>query len=148
MTDPDPVAPAQPTLDPSRTWSAPRTQLSFDKSAQVRPCSSQVIEPEEIILPPVLEELPDDIFTPVPSPRPGGAVSTTAMAPLSTTDTVPSTTYTAPDTDGGADDHQGRKRTVNTYDTSYSQVHRTAIVGPSNYPKQPNRPHPLAVSRA
>ena len=120
MTDPGPVAPAQPTLEPSRTRSAPRTQLSFDKSAQVCPCSSQVIEPEEIVLPPVLEELPDDIFTPLPSPQPGGATSTTATAPSSTTDTVPSMTDTAPDTDGGAEDCQRRKRTVNTSDTSYS----------------------------
>ena len=51
MTDPDPAAPAKPALGPSRTWSAPRTQFSFDKSAQVRPYSSQVIEPEESILP-------------------------------------------------------------------------------------------------
>ena len=37
MTDQGPVAPTQLALDPSGTWSAPRTQHSFDKSAQVRP---------------------------------------------------------------------------------------------------------------
>ena len=148
MTDPDPVAHAQPTLDPLRKWSAPPTQLSLDKSAQVCPCSSQVVEPEEVVLPRVLEELPDDVFTPLLSPQPGGAASTTATGPSSTTDTVPSTTDTVPDTDSGAEDRQGQKLTVNTSDTSYSQAHRTTIVGPSNYPKQPNRPRPLAVSRA
>ena len=101
MTDPGPAAPAQPTLDPSRTWSAPRTQHSLDKSAQVRPCSSHVIDTEEVALPPVLEELPDDVFAPQLSPQPDGAASTTAMAPSSTTATAPSTTDTVPDTDSG-----------------------------------------------
>ena len=50
MTYPGPAAPAQQTLDPSRTWSAPLTQHSFDKSAQVRPCSSKVIDAEEVVL--------------------------------------------------------------------------------------------------
>ena len=68
MTDPDPGVPTTPTPGPSRAWPAPRMQFSFDKSAQVRPCSSQVIEPEESVLPPVLEELRDDVFTPSPSP--------------------------------------------------------------------------------
>ena len=145
MTDPGPVAPAQPTLDPSRTWSAQWTQHSFDKSTQVRPCSSQAIEAEEVVLPPVLEEIPDDIFTPQPSPRPDGAASTTATAPSSTTATAPSMTDMAPDTDSGTEARQGQKRAVNTSDTSYSQAHRTTVAGPSNYPKtspshrQPNR---------
>ena len=68
MTDPGLSNPEQPTLDPSRTWSAPRTQHSFDQSAQVRPCSSQVLEAEEVTLPPVLKELTDDVFAPQPAP--------------------------------------------------------------------------------
>ena len=86
ITDPDLVAPAKPHPGPLRMWPTPRKQFSFDKSAQVRPCSSQVIEPEESVLPPVLEELRDDVFTPSPSSQPSRAASTTATAP-STTDT-------------------------------------------------------------
>ena len=70
------------------------------------PCSRQVVEPEESVLPPVLEELKDDVFTLSPSPQPSRAASTTATAP-STTDTVPSTTETVPDTDSGAEGHRG-----------------------------------------
>ena len=70
MTDPGLSTAATPTLDPSRTWPAPRTQQSFDQSAQVRPCSSQVLEVEEVTLPPVLGELIDDVFVPQPSPAP------------------------------------------------------------------------------
>ena len=124
ITDPDPAAPAKPALGPSRTWSALRTQFSFDKSAQVRLYSSHVIEPEESVLPPVLEEWRADVFTPSPSPRPSRAASTTATAP-STTDTVTSMTDTAPDTDSEAKDHRRQKRAVATSDTSYSQEHRT-----------------------
>ena len=120
-------------------------QFLFDKSAQVRPCSSQVVEPEESVLSPVLEELRDDVFTPSPSSQPSRAGSTTATAPL-TTDTVPSTTDTAPNTDSGAEDRRRQKRAVATSDTSYSQEHRTAGTGPSNYPKRPNRPHTLTSS--
>ena len=122
MTGPDPAAPAKPALGPSRMWSAPRMQFLFDKSAQVRPYSSQVIEPEESVLPLVLEEWKADVFTPSLSPRPSRAASTTATAP-STTDTVPSTTDTAPDTDSEAGDRRGQKRAVATSDTSYSQEH-------------------------
>ena len=85
MTDPDPVAPAKSPPGPSRTWPAPRTQFSFDKNAQVHPCSSQVVEPKESVLPLVLEELRDDVFTPSPSSQPSRAVSTTAVAPLTRT---------------------------------------------------------------
>ena len=70
MTEPGLSTPATPTSDPSGTWPAPRTQQSFDKSAQVRPCCSQVLEPEEVLLPPVLEELEDDVFSPQPEPPP------------------------------------------------------------------------------
>ena len=44
MTAPDLITTSAPHPSPSRAWAAPRTQLSFDKSAQVRPCGSQVIE--------------------------------------------------------------------------------------------------------
>ena len=137
MTDPGPAAPAPSALDPSKTWSAPRTQHSFNKSAQVRPCSSQVIDTEEVALPPVLEELPDEVFAPQPAPRSNGATSTTATAPSSTTATAPFTTDTAPDTDSGTEDRRGQKCPVNASDTSYSQEHRADIAGPSNYPKRP-----------
>ena len=145
MTDPGPAATSKSHPGPSRTWSAPRTQLSFDKSAQVRPCSSQVVEPEESVLPPVLEELKDDVFMPSPSSQSSRAASTTATAP-STTDTVPSATDTLPNTDSGAEDRKGQKQAVATSDTSYSQEHRTAGAGPSNYPKRPNWPCTLTSS--
>ena len=145
MTGPDLAATAKLHPDPWRMWAAPRTQSSFDQSAQVRPCSSQVVEPEESVLPPVLEELKDDVFTPSPSPQPSQAASTTATA-LLTTDTVPSTTKTAPDTDSGAEGHRGQKRAVATSDTSYLQDYRTTGTGPSNYPKQPSRPCTLTSS--
>ena len=145
MTGPDLVATAKLHPDPSRTWAASRTQSLFDQSAQVCPCSSQVVEPEESVLPPVLEELKDDVFTPSPSPQPSRAASTTATAP-STTDMVPLTTETAPDTDSGAEGQRGQKRAVATSDTSYSQDHRTTGKRPSNYPKQQNRPCTLSSS--
>ena len=44
MTDPGVSTPSSPGQDRPGTWPAPRTQKSFDQSAQVRPCSSQVIE--------------------------------------------------------------------------------------------------------
>ena len=140
MTGPDPVAPTQPALGLLRTWSALRTQFSGNKSTQVRPDSSQMMEPEVSVLPPALEELRDDIFMPSPSPRPSRAVSTTATAP-STTDTVPSTTDTATDTDSGAEDRRGQKQAAPFLDTSYSQEHRAMIPVPSNYPKRHFRRH-------
>ena len=139
MTGPDPVAPTKLAFGPSRTWSATRTQFWVDKSAQVRPDSSQVIEPEESVLPPVLEELRDDVFTPSPSPRPSQAASTSATAP-STMDTVPSTTDTAPDTDSGAKDRRGQKRAVATSDTSCSRKHRTTAADRHRCPKRHHRP--------
>ena len=148
MTYPGLSHPAQPALDPPRTWSAPRTQQSFDKSAQVRPCSSQVLDAEEVTLPPVLEELTDDVFAPQPGPRPNVTTSTSATAPSLASATTPSTTDMPPETDSGAEDRQGTKWSVSTSDTSYSQPHRTLVRGPSNYPKRPSQPHPLAVSQA
>ena len=151
MTDPGLSAPAPQTLDPSKTWPAPRRQQSFDQSAQVRPCSSQVLEAKEVALPPVLEELTDDVFatqpSPVPQPssRPSRTMSISTTTPSWTSATAPPTTDTTPETDSGAEDHQGMKRPVSTSNTSYSQAHRTLVRGPSNYPKQPSRPHPLAV---
>ena len=134
MTDPRLSNPEQPTLNPSRTWSAPRTQHLFDQSAQVRPCSSQVLEAKEVTLPPVLEELTDDVFARQPAPWPNRTTSTPATAPSLTSATAPSTTDTTPETDSGAEDRQGMKRQVSTSDTSYSQAHRTLVRGPSNYP--------------
>ena len=90
MTDPGLSAPAPLTLDPSRTWPAPPTQQSFDQSAQVRPCSSQVLEAEEVALPPVLEELTDDVFAPQPSPTP--QPSSQPSRTTSTSTTTPSST--------------------------------------------------------
>ena len=147
MTDPGLSNSAPPILDPPRTWSAPWTQQSFDQSAQVRPCSSQVLEAEEVTLPPVLEELTDDVFAPQPAAQPNRTRSTSATAPSLTSATAPSTKDTTLETNSGAEDRQGMKRPVSTSDTSYSQAHRTLVRGPSNYPKQPRRPHPLAVSK-
>ena len=138
MTDPGLSHPAQPPLDPPRTWSAPRKQQSFDKSAQVRPCSSQVLHAEEVILPLVLEELTDDVFAPQPAPQPNVTTSTSVTAPSLASATAPSTTDTAPETDSGAEDRQGMKRLVSTSDTSYSQAHHTLARGPYNYPKRPS----------
>ena len=112
----------------------------------MRLCSSQVLNTGEVALPPVLEELPDDVFASQLAPRSNGSASATATAPSSTTATLPSTTDTAPDTDSGAKDHQGLKRPVASSDTSYSQEHRTNNAGPSNYPKRPNRPRALISS--
>ena len=169
MTEPGLSTPATATRDPPGTWPAPRTQQWFDKSAQVRPCSSQVLEPEEVILPPVLEELEDDVFSPRPSPGPQPppgsqpsptprtssasrvtpvprpsprshrVLSTSATTPSSTSATAASTTDTTPETDSGTEDRHGRKRSVSTSDTSYSQAHRTLVRGPSNYLKRPER---------
>ena len=169
MTEPGLSTPATPTRDPSGPWPAPRTQQSFNKSAQVRPCSSQVLEPEEVLLPPVLEELEDDVFSPQPSPGPhpppapqpspaprpsptsraapvprhslrsSRTPPTSMMTPSSTSVTAASTTDTTPETDSGTEDRHGRKRPVSTSDTSYSQAHRTLVSGPSNYPKRPGR---------
>ena len=169
MTEPGLSTPATPTRDPPRTWLAPRTQQLFDKSAQVRPCSSQVLEPEEVALLPVLEELEDDVFSPRPSPgpqpslgsqpsptpRPSPAsritpvprpsprshriLSASTTMPSSTSATAVSTTDTTLETDSGTEDRHGRKRSVSTSDTSYSQAHRTLVRGPSNYPKRPER---------
>ena len=125
MTGPDPVAPTEPALSLSRTWSAPRMRFSGKKSAQVRPDSNQMMEPEVSVLPPALEELRDDIFMPSPSPRPSRAASTTATAP-STTDTVPSTTDTATDTDSGTEDRRGQKQAAPSLDTRYSQPPRSS----------------------
>ena len=44
MTAPDLTATSTPHPDPLRSWAAPQTQFPFDKSAQVRPFSSQVLE--------------------------------------------------------------------------------------------------------
>ena len=54
-TGPDPVAPTEPALGPSRMWSAPRMQFLVNKRAQVRRDSSQAMEPEVSVLPPALE---------------------------------------------------------------------------------------------
>ena len=68
MTEPTVSTPTTPPHDPSRNWPAPRTKQSFDKSAQVCPCSSQVLESEEVTLPPVAEDVEDDVFSPRLSP--------------------------------------------------------------------------------
>ena len=44
MTAPDLTAASMPHPDPLQFWTAPRMQFPFDKSAQVRPCGSQVLE--------------------------------------------------------------------------------------------------------
>ena len=143
MTTPDLALPSEPQPGPLRAWTAPRTQLSFDKSALVRPCSSQVTE--ESVLPPVCEELKDDVFSPSPSAPSHRASSTTVTAP-SATDTAPSTTETAPNTDSGSNDHRGQKRAEASSDTSYSRGHRAMGTGPSNYPKRPHRLRTLTSS--
>ena len=143
MTTPDLALPSESQPGPSRAWTAPQTQFSFDKSALERPCSSQGIE--ESVLPPVCEELEDDVFTPSPSAPSHRASSTTVTAP-SATDTAPSTTETAPDTDSGSNDHRGQKRAEALSDTSYSQEHRAMGTGPSNYPKRPHRLRTLTSS--
>ena len=53
MTAPDATATATPSPGSSRSWEAPGSQVSLDRSAQVRPCSSQVLE--ESALSPVPE---------------------------------------------------------------------------------------------
>ena len=109
------------------TAPVPRSQTLFDKSAQVRPCSSQVWEESQ--LPVVSEASQDDIFAPLTPTPPRN--STTATAP-STTDTAPF--------QADLDDLRGQKGDLPASDTSYSRTHRTTTTSPSNYPKRPNRP--------
>ena len=157
MTDPAVSAPPLPGQDQSGAWPAPKTQKSFDQSAQVRPCSSQVLESGEISLPPVQEELVDDVFVSSPAASaqatipPSRSSSTSARAPSSVSAPVPSEPGLTTGTDSEeeaqtgvrqpARSNQGRKRKDASSDTSYSQGHRTASAAPSNYPKRPNRQH-------
>ena len=157
MTDPGASTPSSPGQERSGTWPAPKTQKSFDKSAQVRSCSIQVLDTEEITLPLVREELVDDVFAPAspttsrPAPRPSRPSSSTATAPSSTTATAPSESGTATGADSGAEEQRGmdlltrsqrgQKRGDASSDTSYSKEHRTASAAPSNYPKRPHRPN-------
>ena len=166
MIDPGVSTPTTPNRAPSGTWPAPRMQQSFNQSAQVRPCSSQVLEAEEVTHPPVLEELTDDVFVPQPSsapptsppqpsppqspppqpsPRPSRTSPTSTTTPSSTSATASSATDTTPETDSGAEDRHGMKRPVSTSDSSDSQAHRTLVRGPSKYPKRLGRSHPLVV---
>ena len=113
MTDPAISTPPSPGQDRSRAWPAPRTQKSFDQSAQVRPCSSQVLENEEITLPPVQEELVDDVFVSSPTATaraampPSGSSSTSAGAPSSTSAHVPSEPGLTTGTDSEAEEQSG-----------------------------------------
>ena len=134
MTEPAVSAPTMPPHDSSRTWPAPRTQQSFDQSAQVCPCSSQVLESEEMTLPPIAEELEDDVFSPqpsrgpspptgplpspaprpspasrgIPAPRPSPRPQQAPSTPSSTSAAAASTD-TTPETDSGAEDRRGQK---------------------------------------
>ena len=157
LTDPAASAPPSPSQNQSKTWPAPRTQKSFDQSAQVRPCSSQVLENEEISLPPVQEELVDDVFAPSPAVSAQAAIppsrssSTSAIASSSASAPAPSEPGLTTGTDSAAEaqpgvrqstrSNPGCKRKDASSDTSYSQGHRTASAAPSNYPKRPNRQH-------
>ena len=157
MTDPGVSTPSSPGQDRPGTWPAPRTQKSFDQSAQVHPCSSQILDDEEVTLPQVQEELVNDVFAPSPpaasrsAPLPSGSSSTTTAAPSSTSANAPSDPGTTTGADSGTEEQQGiklpagstrgHKRKDASSDTSYSQEHRTASAAPSNYPKRPNRPH-------
>ena len=157
MTDPAAATPTSPGPNQSGAWPAPGTQKSFDQSAQVRPCSSQVLENEEVHLPPAQEELVDDVFasSPAASARaaipPSRSSSTSAKAPSSVSAPVHSEPGLTTGTDSEAGEQfrvrkptggkPGLKRKDASSDTSYSQGHRTAITVPSNYPKRPNRPH-------
>ena len=162
MTDPAISTPSSPGQDRPGPWPTPRTQKSFDQSAQVRPCSSQVIENEEITLPPVQEELVDDVFAPSPTAAsrptlpPGGSSSTSTGAPSSTSANVPSEPGVTTGTNSGNKERsgvrqpvgctRGHKRKDASSDTSYSQKYRTVSITPSNYPKRPNRPHSVDSS--
>ena len=127
MTAQDVSATSSPSSNAAKLWEAPRSQTSFDQSAQVRHCSSQAWE--EGTLPPVPEVSQDDVFTPSPP----------ALRDTSTTATAPSTTDMAPsEPDHG--DTQGQKRAPPLSDTSYSRVHQTSTAGPSNCLKRPTRP--------
>ena len=157
MTDPVISTPPSPGQNQSGAWPAPRTQKSFDQSAQVCPCSSQVLENEEITLPPVQEELVDNVFASSPAASTQAAIppsrssSTSARAPSSVSAPVPSEPGLTTRTDSKAEaptgvrqqtrGNQGCKRKDASSDTSYSQGHRTASAAPSNYPKRPNRQH-------
>ena len=113
MTDPAVSTPPSPGQDQSGAWPAPRTQKSFDQSAQVRPCSSQVLENEEVTLPPVQEELVDDVFVSSPTAParaaipPSGSSSTSAGAPSSMSTHVPSEPGLTTGTDSEAEEQSG-----------------------------------------
>ena len=126
MTAPDICTDLAPSSADPKPLGAPRSQTSFDRSAQVPPSSSRAWD--ENTFSPVLEVSRDDVFA--PSPSAPHATSTTATTP-STTDTAPS--------EPGHEGPQGQKR-VPSSDTLYSQAHWTSTAGPSNYPKQPTRP--------
>ena len=142
MTAPDLTAASTTHPHPSWSWAAPRTQFPFDKSAQVHPCSGLVLEESALL--PVSEVSRDSVFASSPPAPPGRASSTTVTAP-STTNSIPLTKDTTPDTDGGPGGLQGQKQATPFSDTSYSQEHRAIIPRPSNYPKQHLRRHLLAL---
>ena len=142
MTAPDLTSASTTHPNPSRSWAAPRTQFPFDKSPQVLHCSGLVLE--ESALPLVSEVSRDSVFTSSPPEPPGRASLTMVTAPL-TTNPIPSTKDTTPNTDGGPGGLQRQKQATPSSDTSYSQEHRAIILGPSNYSKRHLRRHLLAL---
>ena len=118
----------------------PGSQISFDRSAHVRPCSSQVLVESALSLVPEISQ--DEVF----APHPSTTTATTTRSSSSTTTTTASTTDTTTDTNTNSQERQGQKPAPASSDTSYSRGHRTTLEGASNYPKRPNRPHILTSS--
>ena len=85
MTAPDVSTDTVPSPVKPDLLGAPRSQTSFDRSAQIRPCSSRAWE--ESTFPPVLEGSHDDVFS---APTPDHHDTSTTATAMSTTDTVPS----------------------------------------------------------
>ena len=116
MIVPEVSTPSSPGQDRHGTWPAPRTQKSFDQSAQVRSCSSQVVDTEEVTLPPVQEELIYDVFAPSspaaarPAMLPSRPSSTTTAAPSSTLANAHSDSDTTTGADSGTEQRGIRRR--------------------------------------
>ena len=130
MTIPDASA------DEPRSFGAPRSQTSFDRSAQIRPCSSRAWE--ESTFPPVLEDSPGDVFSSPTPDRPGTSATTTAM---STADTVLSDAESQdpPQLKPGPSSDAPVPRTQPTNLDTTTKFARPRFLSPL-YPRRPTRP--------
>ena len=126
-----------------KTSATPKSQESFDRSAQARPCSSFAVE--ETPLPAVPEVLQNDVFEPDYTAwrnSSNTAYSDTASADSSTETMQPASDSASSVVARPISHPQGKKRPLSSSSsgTAYSCQHRPKTHGDSNYPKQPFRP--------